>query len=991
VSQGGEQADREVRGFFFCFSKPLASATFHVLGRFKNANVNKIGMADAAKSTKGIKDIKAAEQPAQQAAEKPVQAPAAAGGPTGAQPPSEEKHEPSFRLAQIRAFVIMLLQMSQLWNAVLISLGFISFALFFPFYGLLLPVFAIVVFVIGYHNPIFGTIVSFLLILPAVAFQTPVLAWLFLVVIGAVFFAVFSSWYVIAALLFIVSAPFAPEPFNMFLGPLVIPVLALSALRLGSKKASYVIPIAIYLVLLLSVLWQAHNASFLTVSDKSLASMRTLIPSKEAPELAGIVPGIGEAVANLFSFDVIQDVNVGIGLVARGTMDLFFSDAGFVQILMWSLALYGVAYLPLVLYGKWSQFLPSLALLLLIPAHFISSEISGTMFDIAVVPAVLLTIALMWLMDKFNIKITREEEIVAETRKGAFGIPGLTDLSVSRTGPQSLSEVGNYDSIKKEIRESILMPLEHRELTVLYNVRPPKGILLFGPPGTGKTMLMSALAKELRMNFYYVKTADILGQYLGESEKHIAELFKVARKNAPVVLFFDEIDSIGKKRDMGGGADADQAVSRALSTMLTEMDGMKEKEQIIVVAATNVPNQLDPALLRPGRFDKIIYMPPPDAEGREAIFKVVAKKLPLDKDVDFKRIAKITERFTGADIANAALEAARRAAPAAVEKGKVIPIKMEDFTSVLKSLKPSTTYEMLEDYQKFRTDYERRAVKEEVKAVEEKVITWSDVVGLDDVRKVLTEAIELPLLHEEELKKYNVKPAKGLLLFGPPGTGKTLIVKAASHELNATFISLTPADVSRYGYENAVRLVKETFNRARENAPAVIFIDELESLVPSRELYASKITEEIVSEFLQQMDGMKELKNVMLVGATNKPQMIDPALLRPGRFDKILFVGPPTKEGRIKLFQHNLEGIRGADQIDYAQIVEETEGFTGADIAGICQDVKMQLVRAKIAGKAEPGITTQDILDVTARRSRSVTVSMLKEYLQFVKEYGERR
>jgi len=938
-------------------------------------------MAETAKETKAeAKAVPAPAQPTQQPGKKPEPA---------AVKQAEEKPQ-SFKVAQIKAFAIMLLQMTQLWNAVLITLGFISFTLFFPFYSILLPILAIVVFVVGYHNPIFGTIASFLLILPAVAFQTPVLAWLFLVVIGAVFFTVFSGWYIIAALLFIVSAPFAPEPFNMILGPLVIPVLAFSALRLGSKKAAYVIPVSIYLILLLSVLWQAHNASFLTVSDKSFAALGTLVPSKEAPDIVGIVPGIGEAVASLFSFDVIQDVNIGIGLVGRGTMDLFFSDAGFLQILMWSLALYGVAYLPLMLYGKWSQFLPSLALLLLIPAHLISAEVSGVEFDIAIVPIVLLTIGGMWVLDNFNIKITREEEIVAEKRRGLYDIPGLVDLSVSRTGPSSLSDVGNYDSTKKEIRESILMPLEHRELTVLYNVRPPKGILLFGPPGTGKTLLMSALAKELRMNFYYVKTADILGQYLGESEKNISKLFTIARKNAPVILFFDEIDSIGRKREMAGG-DTDQAVSRALSTMLTEMDGMKEKEQIIVVAATNIPNQLDPALLRPGRFDKIIYMPPPDAAGREAIFKVAAKKLPLDKDVDFKRLAKITERFTGADIVNVAIEAARLAAPNAVQKGKVIPIKMEDFTTVLKTLKPSATFEMLDDYQKFKTDYERRAVKEEVKALEERVVSWGDVIGLDDVRKVLTEAIELPLLHEEELKEYNVRPAKGLLLFGPPGTGKTLIVKAASHELNATFIGLTPADVSRYGYENAVRLIKETFNRARENAPSVIFIDELESLVPARELYQSKITEEIVSEFLQQMDGMKDLKNVMLVGATNKPQLIDKALLRPGRFDKILFVGPPTKDGRVDMFKHNFSGIKGADAIDYARAAEETEGFTGADIAGVCQDAKMRLVRDKIAGKTEPAVTTDEVIDIIAGRSRSVTVSMLKEYLQFVKEYGERR
>jgi SpoVK/Ycf46/Vps4 family AAA+-type ATPase len=298
---------------------------------------------------------------------------------------------------------------------------------------------------------------------------------------------------------------------------------------------------------------------------------------------------------------------------------------------------------------------------------------------------------------------------------------------------------------------------------------------------------------------------------------------------------------------------------------------------------------------------------------------------------------------------------------------------------------------MLDDYQRFKTDYERRAVKEEVKPLEERKVTWDDVIGLDDVRKVLTEAIELPLLHEEELKQYDVRPAKGLLLFGPPGTGKTLVVKAASNELNATFISLTPADVSRYGYENSVRLIKETFNRARENTPAVIFIDELESLVPARELYQSKITEEVVSEFLQQMDGMKDLKNVMLVGATNKPQLIDKALLRPGRFDKILFVGPPTKDGRVEMFKHDLSGIKGADTVDYGQVAEETEGFTGADIAGICQDVKMRLVRDKIAGKTEPAVTTDEVVDIASSRSRSVTVDMLKEYLAFVKDYGERR
>ena len=896
-----------------------------------------------------------------------------------------------FQIARLKAIGIKLAQQPQLWRGLLIAGGFLSFALFFPFYGLLLPLLALIVFVVGYHHPIFGVILSFLCILPAISYQVPVFAWLFLVLVGMVFFLVFNNWYVIAALLFVVSAPFAPEPFNLLLGPLTILVLAVSSLALGSRKSLYVLPVTFYLILMLSVFWSAHNSAFLTISENTFASDSSLIPSKYEPSTLAIMGQIPDSISDLFSYEVIREVNAIISVWGEGTMNLFFSDAGLLQIILWSIVFYAVAYLPIVLYGKWSQFVPSLVLIALIPIHFISSELSGLDPDLMVIPAVALTVGVMWVLDNYNIKITKEEEIVAESKKGLYGIPGLSDLSVSKSGPQSLDEVGNYDSTKKEIKESIMMPLHHGELSVLYGIRPPKGILLFGPPGTGKTLLMSALAKELRMNFYYVKTADILGQYLGESEKNIAKLFDVARKNSPVVLFFDEIDSIGKKRDSSGYGESDQTVARALSTILTEMDGMKEKEQIIVVAATNVPNQLDPALLRPGRFDKIIYMPPPDAKGREAIFKTVMKKLPIAKDVDFAKLAKGTERFTGADIVNIVLEAARKAAPNAMKNGKVIPIAMADFTSVIKSIKPSTTFEMLEEYDRFRRDFERRAVREDIKPIEEKVVTWDDVVDMEDVKKVLTEAIEMPLLHEEEMKKYNVQPIKGILLFGPPGTGKTLVVKAASHELNARFISLTPSDISRYGYENAVRLVKDTFNRAKENAPAVIFIDELESITPSRDLYASKVTEDIVSEILQQLDGLKTLKNVILVGATNKPSMIDTALLRPGRLDKIIFVGPPAGKGRADLFRYHLKGIQGMESVDYDSLVEETEGFTPADIASICQEAKMRLLKAKISGEGEMPVTTEMLVKIASGRMKSVTVQMLKEYLQFVREYGERR
>ncbi len=899
--------------------------------------------------------------------------------------------ELKFQLARMKAIGIKIAQNPQFWQGLLIAGGFISFALFFPFYGILLPLIAIALFIIGYHHPIFGTVASFLCILPAVSYQVPVFSWLFLLAIGLVFFLVFNNWYIIAALLFMISAPFAPEPYNLLLGPLTVLVFAVTSLYLGSKKTLYVLPVTFYLILLLSAFWNVQNSAFLTTSSSSFVTNRALIPSKYEPDTLVLAGEIPKALGNMFSPEVMREVNTLISIWGQVTMDLFFADAGLLQIFAWSIVFFLLAYLPIILYGKWSQFVPSLVLLALIPIHFISSELSGVEFNLMIIPSVLLTIGVMWVLDSYNIKLTKEEEIVAEQKKGLFGIPGLTDLSVSKSGPKSLNDVGNYDSTKAEIKESILMPLQHGELSVLYGIKPPKGILLFGPPGTGKTLLMSALAKELRMHFYYVKTSDILGQYLGESEKNISKLFDVARKNAPVVLFFDEIDSIGKKRDFSGYGESDQTVARALSMLLAEMDGMKEKEQVIVVAATNVPHQLDPALLRPGRFDKIIYMPPPDAKGREAIFKTVTKNLPLADDVDFSKLAKMTERFTGADIANVCLEAARKAAPNAMEKGKIVPITMDDFVSVIKSVKPSTTFEMLDDYQKFRNDFERRMMREDIKPVEERVVTWNDVIGMEDIKKALTEAIELPLLHEDELKKYNIQPVKGILLFGPPGTGKTYVVKAASHELNAQFVSLTPSDLSRYGYENAVKLIRETFSRARENAPAVIFIDELESIAPSRDLYSSKITEDIVAEILQQMDGLKNLKNVILVGATNKPSMIDSALLRPGRLDKIFFVGPPDDASRAKHFQYHLKGVPGAESIDYEELAKETQGFTPADIASVCQEAKMQVVKSKISGGGETPVTTEILLDIISQRTPSVTVSMLKEYIQFVKEYGERR
>jgi SpoVK/Ycf46/Vps4 family AAA+-type ATPase len=895
--------------------------------------------------------------------------------------------ESSFRLAQIKAFFLVLFGMSPLWNAVLISIGFLSFNLLFPLYSYLIIPLLLIIFLIGYHSPIIAVIISFLLVFPAIAYQAPVLAWLFVIPIAIMLFEVFTQWYMIAAILAIISAPLVSAPLGIILGALVVPILALSALKLGSKRTLMLVPIVVFLVLLLSAFWKVDNYAFLTIAKSSFTSTDNFMASKLEPDLVDIPGAIAGGLTDFAGeWGVLSKA---MGDFFEVTMNLLFADAGLIQIIGWTIAFFLVAYIPVMFPGgKRAQTIASLAVLLIIPVHYLSAMISDVEPNMLVIVYSVVSVAIIAVMDEWGFKITSETEIVSEKRRSQFGIEGMVDLSTSPTGPKSLADVGGYESTENELKESIMMPMKYKELGVIYGVRPPKGILLFGPPGTGKTLLMTALAKELHVPFYYVKCSDLINSEYGKTEENIAKLFKNAKDNSPCVLFFDELDSIGKRRD---SYTTDDYAPKILSALLTEMDGLKTEKPVIVVGATNTPQMLDPALLRPGRLDKIIYMPPPDEVGRKQILGIYTKKLPLAPDVDLGKLAKKMERFTGADIANLVIEASRMAIPAAMKEKKIVPVTMDDFEKVLKNIKASATFDMLEEYEKFRIDFERRGVREEIKSVEEKKVTWQDVVGLDDVRKALTEAIELPLLHEDKLKEFNVKPAKGILMFGPPGCGKTLIAKAAANELKATFISLTPADISRRGYDQAVSLIKEVFNRGRENAPAIIFIDEIESVTPARDYYQSKIMEDIVAQFLQEMDGMKELKNVILIGATNKPQIIDPALMRPGRFDKIVFVGPPSKEGRLQIFKNYLANIKGSETLDYNKLGDDTEGYTGADIAGICQEVKLRLVRQKIEGVLDPAFTQDMFNETIANRPRSVTVKMLREYLSFVKEYGERR
>ncbi|MDO8339616.1 MAG: AAA family ATPase [Candidatus Burarchaeum sp.] len=904
-----------------------------------------------------------------------------------------ERHMPkTMREAKVRAVLMDLEEDPSLARALLVFLGTFFLLMGFPFYG---PIASLIIAALAgalaYKSAPLGTIVMVVVAFPAVAYQSPLFAWLFGLVIAVTLFEAFEHWSKIAMLAVLIMAPFAAAPFG-FLGGIVIPTMTIAALYAGSRMSLRISVPAVFFILLLTTLWGGQNSAFMPVKDPATA-YGPLDPflahdSRPVVEFAKIPAEIPAAVGSIFSAKAIEGLNPSINRVLVNTFGLLFADSALIQILAWGFTLFMVGYLPARMKGANSQVLSSLSLVVAIGGYYLASGISGQAFNPLIFVFVGATVVIVALLERGHIKVSRERAVMKAEKTGKFGKFGIEDLSTS-SGVDSLANVGGYEDLKDELTETIVWPVQRKELAIAYGIKPPKGILLFGPPGTGKTLIMRALAKELDVGFYYIKCSELLSQWYGESEKNISELFTIARKNAPCILFFDEIDAIGKRRDKYS---ADDVAPRIMSLFLQELDGFASKANVIVIGATNVPNMLDPALLRPGRVDKIIYMPLPDAKAREAIFKVHAGKMPLADDVDFEKLARISERYSGADIANACTEAARQAARTAAKSNVVEPVEMADFVKVLKSLKPSVSLASLEEYEQFKMDFERRsgAVREEQEPEkEERKVKWQDVVGLEDVKQVLLEAIELPLLHEDLMKLYKVRPAKGLLLFGPPGCGKTMIVKAATSELKATFLQISGADMMKNGYEGAVQAIKETFNRAKENTPALIFIDEIEAIAPARGMYASHLTESVVAQLLNELDGVKELKNVMLVGATNKPAMIDSALMRPGRFDKILYIPPPDERARKDILKNALAGLDLMD-IDLDSLAQKTEEFSGADIVSICQEARMGLVRAKLKGE-ERQLSAVQLNEIIGSRRPSITEEQLKEYMAFMRDYGERR
>ena len=539
-------------------------------------------------------------------------------------------------------------------------------------------------------------------------------------------------------------------------------------------------------------------------------------------------------------------------------------------------------------------------------------------------------------------------KVGATTPKGAVLINPTTRLVIGnpQQAAESASRSTSYEDIGglrpqlQRIREMIELPLRYPEVFEQLGIDAPKGVLLHGPPGCGKTLIARAIAHETEANFYSISGPEIIHKFYGESEAHLRKIFEEAARKGPSIIFLDEIDAIAPRRENTVG----EVEKRVVAQLLALMDGLAKRQQLIVIAATNLPNLLDPALRRPGRFDREIAIPIPDRTGREEILSVHSRGMPLSTDVDMRHMAAITHGFVGADLEALCREAAmiclRRIMPdidfalarIPYEQLTKLEVGKEDFIDALREVEPSATREVF---------------------VEVPDVHWEDVGGLDQVKQRLIEAVEWPLQHAELFAEAGIRPPKGILLTGPPGCGKTMLAKAIANESQVNFISVKgPALLSKYIGESE-RGVRDMFRKAKQAAPCIIFFDEVDALVPARGAGGgdSHVADRVLSQFLTELDGVEELKGVLMLGATNRQDMLDPAILRPGRFDQIVEIPLPDEQGRRQIFEVHLRHKPLAPGIDIGKLAAATEEFSGAEIQGVCVAAALSAVRRAVAAK----------------------------------------
>ncbi len=565
--------------------------------------------------------------------------------------------------------------------------------------------------------------------------------------------------------------------------------------------------------------------------------------------------------------------------------------------------------------------------------------------------------------------------VVQTVPKGVVQIDENTEIELradyqeaqdSRRADVTYDDIGGMAATIDQLREMVELPLRYPELFERLGVEPPKGVLLHGPPGTGKTRLARAVANESDAEFFLINGPEIMGSAYGESEKRLREVFEEAAKSAPSIVFIDEIDSIAPKRGQVSG----EAEKRLVAQLLTLMDGLEARANLVVIAATNRPEAIDEALRRPGRFDREIVVGVPDERGRREILGIHTRGMPLGERVDLEELARTTFGFVGADLSaltrEAAIEAVRRIMPQLNLSERTIPpevldnlsVTREDFLEALKRVQPSAMREVM---------------------VQKPDIRWQDIGGLDDAQARLKEGVELPLKDPDAFLRLGIRPAKGFLLYGPPGTGKTLLAKAVAREAEANFIATKSSDLLSKWYGESEQQIAKLFARARQVAPCVVFIDELDSLVPARGggLGEPQVTERVVNTILAEMDGLEELQSIVVIGATNRPNMIDPALMRPGRFDEMVYVGVPDQAGRRHILSIQTAKMPLASDVDLDGIAARTERFTGADLEDVVRRAGMFALRESLSTRE---VAMPHFEKALGESRASVTPEMEEEY-----------
>ncbi|MCL4381248.1 MAG: AAA family ATPase [Candidatus Marsarchaeota archaeon] len=866
------------------------------------------------------------------------------------------------------------------FDAVLLCFAFLIDAIVFKFY----PVAAIIALILAIgvltlKNAFLGLIALVVLIFPTMMYQSPGIAWVMLFAISIVFFTGYQHYRTITFIFLLAMLALSPLGFM-----LEIPVYIIAILMLGYKRGMLMTVGAVLLIVALGGAMGMHNTGYIITGgaeglpSSSVSNMT--VPNQPSPTIFSFGSAIPAAIKRFASPNVAFEIT--------GVINLFFKSlAQSAYYLVQLGVLLAVAFgIDAFAYGNRSKLNGMEASFIGIgyPLSFLLvSAMNGSLSSGSMLSLVSFFIAplVLYVFAVYNIDIVKVLEVRKQDLRMKFG-EAFEELEVGKTN-ERLEDVANYDTVKAELKDAIVGPIEERGISRAYNVEPSKGIVFFGPPGTGKTMMMRALANEIHAGFYYVKASNLISSYPGETEKKIAQIFSIARKHAPCILFFDEIDSIGMSRENV----IDDIHRQALTQLLIELDGFQKITNIVVVGATNIPESLDPALLRPGRFDKLIYMPLPEISGRRLIFKMYLGKLPISGNVDINELARKTERFSGADIKNVCESVAQMVAQKASKSHAILQITQKDILDVLAAIRASTSLADIEKYNKFKLMFERTiyGIAKEEENVE------IPVIGLDDVKKAVNESVEIPMKYPEMVKKYGIKPVNGILLFGPPGNGKTMMMRQISKGIKGvTMIELDTASILKMGSQEALEKIKEEFNLARENAPSIIFMDEIDGVFPKRDISSSQEFVQMTSELLKQIDGIKSFSDIVIIAATNRPDSLDPALLRPGRFDKLIFVKPPEANDRIALFKQNLANIGLADDVNFDKIGRDTNGFTGADIANVCRQIKINALKKNINENKEISISMQDIETIVKKTRPSASEIVVSQFLSFLSKYGER-